>query len=107
MLVTSCERPVSFAILNSSVPSPVPVLAVTVHCALGAAPTGATAVIDGLVRPEFAWVKLPAVSLATGLEKGTSQVTEPALVGLVAGTLRSIKEPVVSGRSTGVQVAGL
>src|SRR5215203_2782737 len=104
MVMMSCDRPVSLTKFRPSEPSPLPVLAVTLHCVSGDAVTAETPVIDGPVRPEFASVKLLAVRPMIGSAKVTSQVTEVAFVELPDGTLRLIETIVVSGRSTGVQV---
>src|SRR3954451_25239216 len=104
LVVMSCDSPVSLARFRPSVPSPLPVSTVMLHCVSGAAVTAETSVMDGLVRPEFASVKLLAVSSEIGAAKVTSQVTEVAFVELPDGTLRLIETTVVSGRSTGVQV---
>src|SRR3954463_13725642 len=102
LVVMSCDSPVSLARFRPSEPSPLPVSTVTLHCVSGAAVTAETSVMDGPVRPEFASVKLLAVRPEIGSAKVTSHVTEAALVGLAL--VRVSETPVVSGRSTGVQV---
>ena len=106
-LVTSCDKPASLVMFKPSVPSPVPVLTVTSHCVSGDAVTAETVVMDGLVRPVFARVKLLLVRPATGLAKVTRQITEVAFVELVEGVWRLIEETVVSGRSIRVIVGSL
>src|SRR5215218_5649414 len=103
LVVMSCDSPVSFTMFRTSVPSPVPVLAVTVHCVAGRPPTGVTPVTAGVPpRPTFTRVKLLPVRLMIGFAKVTVHETGSALVGVLP--LRLIETTVVSGRSTGVQV---
>ena len=105
-LVTSCESPVSFVRFKPSVPSSVPVLAVTIHWVVGALPTGVTVVIAGApLSPLFARVKLLLVKPETVSAKVTIQETEAVFVGDEA--VRLMEVTAVSGRSTGVIVGSL
>src|SRR4051812_45129147 len=99
----SCERLVSFATFSSNVPSPPPVLAVTVHSVAGEPPVGVTVVIAGVpVSPTLVNVKLLAVRPAMAEPNVTVHWTVPVFVGDDATF--AIEATVVSGRSTGVQV---
>src|SRR5215216_2731162 len=105
-LATSWERPVSFAISRPSVPSPVPVLAVTVHVVDGGPLVGVTPVMAGVpASPLLVKVKLLLLRLRTASANVTVHETEFALVGLLS--TRLIERTVVSGRSTGVVVGSL
>ena len=103
---TSWPNPVSLTRFRPRVPSPVPVLAVTVHCVAGTPPTAVTPVMAGVPpSPLFTRVKLLLVRPLVASAKVTVHETEPALVGLEP--LRLIEETVVSGRSTSVMVGSL
>src|SRR5689334_22346016 len=89
-----------------SVPSPVPVLAVTAHWVAGLPPTAVTLVIAGAPpSPLLDRVKLLLLRLRTAFANVTVHETEFALVGVVSARL--IERTVVSGRSTGVTVGSL
>src|SRR5688572_11720173 len=88
---------------SPSVPSPLPVLAVTVHCVSGSEVTAVTLVMDApLTVPVVARAKLLLVRSWMGSAKVTVQETELAFVGEEAARLMDVI--VVLGRSTGVQV---
>src|SRR5690349_6195181 len=106
MFVTSCESPVSLVRSRPRVPCPVPVLAMTVHCVAGAAPTGVTLVMTGdPPSPVFTRVKLLLVRPLIPTSNVATHETELALVGLLPLRLMDWRE--VSERSIAVQVCGL
>ena len=77
------DTPVLFAMFKPSVPLPLPVLAVTVHCVAGAPPTAVTQVIPGAPpRPLFTKLKFAAATPLTALENVTVHCTELKFVGV-------------------------